>query len=158
MRIFSKIRWPQNLCKILRGFWSEFQPFRWLWNSSSRILTKSAEYGFFLELDDHRIFIKFFKDSDQNSNLSIQPFRWLWNSSIIRWPQNSHIRFQGFWSEYWGALWVGIGGCEYWCVFQDFGLNARKENLNPKKRERELYSRLKRTKSILSVHCSVFTT
>ena len=97
----------------------------------------------FLELDDHRIFIKFFKDSDQNSNLSIQPFRWLWNSSRIRWPQNSHIIFQGFWSENWGALWVGIGGCEYWWVFQDFGLNARKENSNPKKRERELYSRLK---------------
>ena len=47
MRMFSKIRWPQNLYKILWGFWSELQPFRWLWNSSSRILTKSAEYWFF---------------------------------------------------------------------------------------------------------------
>ena len=91
---------------------------------------------FFSELDDHRIFIKLFKDSDQNSNLSIQPFRWLWNSSRIRWPQNSHIKVS-----------KNIGGCVggYRCVCQDFGLNARrKENLNPKKRERELYSRLKR--------------
>ena len=40
-----------------------------------RILMKSDEYGIFQELDDHRICIKFLKDSDQNSNLSIQPFR-----------------------------------------------------------------------------------
>ena len=48
---------------------------------------KSEEYGFFLEVDDHRIRIKFFKDSDQNTNLGIQIFIWWWNS---------YVRFQGF--------------------------------------------------------------
>ena len=43
------------------------QPFRLLWNSSSKFLIKSDEYGFFKELDDHRIHMKFFKDFDQNS-------------------------------------------------------------------------------------------
>ena len=36
---------------------------------------KSDEYGNFQELDDHRNCVKFFKDSDQNSNLSIKLFR-----------------------------------------------------------------------------------
>ena len=76
----SRVRWPQNSCEIIQGFWSEFWWPAIVSNNSDdyEILQELDDHGilviffqdfnqnYFQELDDHRILMKFWKDFDQN--------------------------------------------------------------------------------------------
>ena len=111
----SKIRWPQNSCKVHLGFWSEFC---WFMKMTNLLIRK---------LDDHGTLMKFLKGF------------WSEFLSRIRWPQNSCEIFQGFRSEFWWPAFVSNSSDDYEVLqelddhgilvkfFQDFNQNYFQE-------------------------------
>ena len=103
----SRIKWLRNSCEILPGFDRNSSRTTWPWNSYEILQGFWSEYWLSGIVSNNSLRIRLPQNSWQILSGFIIIIKWnnFDENLRIRWPLNSYIRFQGFWSEFW---WVPL--------------------------------------------------